>query len=173
VGHAKGWSTAQARFGPPLRVTGVQHPAPPLVCRVARTRTGVSAAAGYATPVSEGRNLLPRSPHTEIWGLLYTQVTQIDNADRRNVLLARRFFRTEQHRDIRETFNVAGTGSWDQTEIDALLRGLALPKDSSLSVLAVELFTQLFPSSDPLGADLGDVRIVRTSPLMSVPPMCG
>ena len=28
VGHAEGWSTAQARFGLAQRVTGVQHPAP-------------------------------------------------------------------------------------------------------------------------------------------------
>src|SRR5260370_33704662 len=35
VGHDDTrWSTAQARFGPPLRVTGVQHPAPPLTCQV-------------------------------------------------------------------------------------------------------------------------------------------
>ena len=36
VGHARIWSTAQARFGRPLRVTGVQHPAPTLNCLVAR-----------------------------------------------------------------------------------------------------------------------------------------
>src|SRR5690606_30853539 len=28
------WSTAQGRFGRPLRVTGLQHPAPTLLCNV-------------------------------------------------------------------------------------------------------------------------------------------
>jgi hypothetical protein len=172
VGHSKGWSTAQARFGPPLRVSGVQHPAPPLVCQVARGRQGISAAAGYATPVAEGGNLLPLSPNTEIWGLLYAQVTQIDDADRRNVLLGRRLFRTDRRNDLRETFGVAAVGHWDQSEIEALLRGLALPKDSPLSVLAVELFTQSYPKPDPLGENLGHVRILRTSPLVPVRPIC-
>ena len=42
VGHAgalgdlRWWSTANARFGSPLRVVGVQHPPPPLVCRAGR-----------------------------------------------------------------------------------------------------------------------------------------
>src|SRR6201999_3425827 len=36
LGHdASRWSTAQGRFGPVLRVSGVQHPAPPLVCQAA------------------------------------------------------------------------------------------------------------------------------------------
>src|SRR4030095_3003587 len=37
LGHtAERWSTAQGRFGPALRVAGVQHPAPPLECQAAR-----------------------------------------------------------------------------------------------------------------------------------------
>ena len=172
VGHSQGWLTAQARFGPPLRVSGVQHPAPPLVCQVARGRPGISAAAGYALPVAEGRSLLPFSPNTEIWGLLYAQVTQLDNADRRNVLLGRRYFRTDRRTDLSETFDVAAVGHWDQSEIEALLSGLVLPKDSPLSVLAVEMFTQLRPKPDPLGENLGHVRILRTSPLTPVPSIC-
>ena len=42
-GHAKGWSTAQGRFGSSLRVTGVQHPAPALTCMVLHNRNGISA----------------------------------------------------------------------------------------------------------------------------------
>jgi hypothetical protein len=44
VGHAgepgdeRWWSTANARFGAPRRVVGVQHPAPALACHVARYR---------------------------------------------------------------------------------------------------------------------------------------
>jgi hypothetical protein len=59
VGHAgtglSNWSTAQARFGRPLRVTGVQHPAPVLKCLVSRGPDGVRASAPFATPVLNGQ----------------------------------------------------------------------------------------------------------------------
>jgi hypothetical protein len=90
LGHAAGWSTARARFGPALRVTGVQHPAPPLSCEAFRTRSGVVASAPYATPVYEGRSLLPPTPATTMWIVLYAQVVQADGADRRNILLSRK-----------------------------------------------------------------------------------
>src|SRR4029453_9680175 len=39
IGHdERRWSTARGRFGPPLRVTGIQHPAPGLPCYVRRSR---------------------------------------------------------------------------------------------------------------------------------------
>jgi hypothetical protein len=45
VGHAgdglANWSTAQARYGRPLRVTGVQHPAPQLNVMLSRTPSGI------------------------------------------------------------------------------------------------------------------------------------
>jgi hypothetical protein len=47
IGHAclphdpRWWSTANGRFGRPLRVSGVQHPAPPLSCRAGRVRVAV------------------------------------------------------------------------------------------------------------------------------------
>jgi hypothetical protein len=50
VGHAgdphdhRWWSTAQGRYGRPLRVSGVQHPAPALVCRAGRLREFIPAA---------------------------------------------------------------------------------------------------------------------------------
>ncbi|HEU5001984.1 MAG TPA: hypothetical protein VFW71_04315 [Actinomycetota bacterium] len=36
IGDLRWWSTANARFGTPLRVVGVQHPAPALTCRAGR-----------------------------------------------------------------------------------------------------------------------------------------
>lgn len=46
LGHnASQWCTAQGRFGPPLRVAGVQHPAPPLVCQAVRGDDGVHVQA--------------------------------------------------------------------------------------------------------------------------------
>ena len=90
VGHDDSrWSTGQARLGPPLRVTGVQHPPPALACHVGRTPAGIRVDAAYATPVFEGRNLRPKVPNTEIWFLLYVQVIQMDGASHRNVLLGR------------------------------------------------------------------------------------
>ena len=160
------------RFGPALRVTGVQHPAPALYCQVERRRSGIFATAGYAIPVSEGRNLLPDPPATEIHGLLYAQVTQIDGADRRNVLLARALCAPTSLGDTSASHDVVAIGHWDQHDVELLLAGLALPKDSPLSVLAVELLPELERKEDPLGADLGQVRILRTSPLVAVPPVC-
>src|SRR5690606_2708997 len=45
IGHARVWSTAQGRFGRPLRSTGIQHPAPALFCTTQRTEHGVIVEA--------------------------------------------------------------------------------------------------------------------------------
>jgi hypothetical protein len=53
VGHlgephdTRWWSTAQGRFGRPLHVNGVQHPAPPLACRAGRVRLGANTLAEH------------------------------------------------------------------------------------------------------------------------------
>ena len=60
-----------------------------------------------------------------------------------------------------------------QDEIVQRLSRLGLPLDSSLSVIAVELLPELKSDfADPLGRDLGQVRILRTSPLTAVPAIC-
>jgi hypothetical protein len=42
-----------------------------------------------------------------------------------------------------------------------------------LSVITVELLPETYsPFDDPLGKHLGQVRILRTSPLTSVPEIC-
>ncbi|WP_345408484.1 hypothetical protein [Nonomuraea salmonea] len=88
VGHNRDrWCTAQGRYGPPLRVSGVQHPAPPLTCTVVRVKERVMAAAPYAAPLIDGWSQRPNRPKTELWGLLYTRVLQADGASFRNVLL--------------------------------------------------------------------------------------
>jgi hypothetical protein len=177
VGHAEGWSTAQGRFGRPLRVTGVQHPAPSLACQVGRVADGIRASAPLATPVFEGRSLTAAPPASEIWMLLYAQVRQVDGADWRNVLLTRQQARTVDRRRISDfdrpnPMAVAAEASWDQAEIDLALNALALPRDSGLSVLAVELLPESIRMDDPLGANLGHVRLLRSSPLVAVPPIC-
>ena len=53
------------------------------------------------------------------------------------------------------------------------LRMLGLPLDAKLSVIVVELLPEPgSPFQDPLERDLGQVRILRTSPLTAVPEIC-
>ena len=173
VGHRGGWSTATARPGPPLRATGIQHPAPPIRCETVRRPAGISASSIYAMPVLEGRNLLPSFPLSEIWHLLYAQVVQVDGEDQRNVLLGRKRAQPmPQQSDAREKLEAGGVSEWMQGEIDLALRALNLPRKASLSVLAVEMLPELDRKPDPLGADLGHVRILRTSPLTPVGEIC-
>jgi hypothetical protein len=173
LGHLVGWSTARARFGPALRVAGVQHPAPPLSCEAFRTPTAVLASAPYATPVFDGRSLLPASPATTMWIVLYAQVTQADGADHRNILLSRKPAPIRQKHDVRlGALSPRGDAQWGQGEIELALASLGLPESSPLSVLAVEMLPELNRAPDPLGTDLGSTRILRSSRLVPVPPVC-
>ena len=81
------WTTAQGRFGRPLRVTAIQHPAPTLTCTVNRDEDKLYVNAPYAMAVHKGKNVTADPPRTQIWCLLYAQVRQADNKDMRNILL--------------------------------------------------------------------------------------
>lgn len=167
------WSTAQGRFGPALRVTGVQHPRPVLLCHVQHTTDGILASAEYATPVFEGRKMLPTPPATDMWVLLYAQVSQVDGGDRRNILLSHRAARITHDRHTgAQTRGLVGFTGWTHYEIGQALNALALKPDSPLSVLAVECLPEADRLPDPLGRNLGNVRILRTSPLVPVPAIC-
>jgi len=174
VGHAALWSTAQGRFGPPLRVTGIQHPAPPLPCQAMRTPAQIVVNAPFAVPVSGVKSYWTDPPRTQIWALLYAQVAQTDGSGNRNLLLTRARARlTDLQFRGRSGNTVYGFAIWDQTEIASMLELLGLQQDSGLSVLAVELLPEgsmIF--RDPLGGDLGEVRILRTSTLTPVPTVC-
>ena len=196
VGHAKLWSTAQGRFGRPDRVSGIQHPPPNLICSVNRTEQGIAVSAPYATAVLNGRRVFspPRDPQTQIWFMLYAQAMQADGASQRNILLGHAAGTPlgpsgGGPRAYRE---------FPQKEVIAWLNLLGLAQTSSLSVLAVELLpfgqvqsrTEASPatapaetadaaapdaavlSADPLGAELGSRRILRTSPLTALPSIC-
>jgi len=173
VGHNEGWSTAQGRFGAALRVTGVQHPAPPLTCMVVRSTAGIMASAPYANPVLDGRSVRPSIPDTDIYVMLYAQVHQSDDEDFRNVLLSNKRARF-QRKQFENQIPVAlyGDATWSASEVKLALAGLTLDPDTPLSCLAVETLPSGTRVTDPLGTQLGQERLLRTSPLVPVPPIC-
>jgi len=68
---------------------------------------------------------------------------------------------------------VQGHTFWAENEIVALLNDIGLPEDTPLSILGVELLPE--PNGtfkDPVGANLGQVRILRTSALYPVDSLC-
>ena len=174
VGHDEGWSTAQGRFGAALRVTGVQHPAPALTCSVVRTKAGIQASAPYATPVQNGASVRPFFPATELYVMIYAQVVQSDGADYRNVLLSHKpgLFPRRQRDNQNPPDALYGSATWSNAEITLLLGGLTLSPDTPLSCLAVETLPGGTPFPDPLGGDLGQERLLRSSPLVPVPAIC-
>jgi len=174
VGHARGWSLAQARYGLPQRLTGVQHPVPALTCSVARTPEHVIVSAPFAACAVGGQLVRAEPPTTEIWALLYVQVRIADASDWRNVLIGRtRLAYLEESVRGRTGPEPQGRGYWDQSEIEDWLEVLGLPLNSPLSTVAVELLPEPDGSfADPLGKELGEVRILRLSPLTPVPAIC-
>ena len=157
IGHARIWSTAQGRFGRPLRSTGAQHPAPTLFCTCQRNEQEVLVEAPFALAVLNGKNITADPPRTEIWALLYAQVRQADGKDYRNILLDDRELRlvprargrfTDPLGNVLVGFQnqdapARGVLKWPQSQIAEMLRDLGLPQDSALSVLCVELLPTL------------------------------
>src|SRR5205823_1445072 len=127
--------TARGRFGPPLRVTGVQHPVPGLPCYARRSRDFVEVSAPYATVTHLGRDLAPPTPATEIWFLLYAQVRESSGESSRNVLLRRVRGQSPQSPSDGSTRYSFAEIDFDRTNI--LLRQLGLATESPMSVLAV------------------------------------
>lgn len=181
------WSTAQGRFGRPLRVTGIQHPAPTLVCAVARDEARIYVNAPYAKAVSNGKNMTADPPRTQLWCLLYAQVKRADNTVWRNILLDERQMEWKKkfspdknemvkystllkahyavppkslpkpnldslnHQQLVNGAALAifrdksktGQAVWFEEEIAILLSNYGLPLDASLSVLVVEVFSNI------------------------------
>ncbi|MFG2142975.1 hypothetical protein ACGFRG_02090 [Streptomyces sp. NPDC048696] len=197
IGHTPArWSTAQARFGRALIIKGVQHPPPLLRCTALRDQPSpyeasqIVVTAPYACAVFEGTrltNLRQGDPRTQIWALLYGQVVQADGTDHRNVLLARAPAPPRLDDgpvDPRPASrDLIGVATFDTSQVATALDDLALPADTPLSVITVELLPAegqpqrdaSATASDPLGADLGlltSQRILRCSPLTPIPPAC-
>ena len=61
---------------------------------------------------------------------------------------------------------------WQRQQVEQTLASLALPPTTPLSVLVVETLPDSTEITDPLGGDLGQVRLLRTSPLVAVPAIC-
>ncbi len=175
VGHTDTrWCTAQGRFGPMLRIAGVQHPPPPLVCQAARGKADILVRAPFATTVLNGANVRPPLPSTQLWALVYARVTQTDGAAWRNLLLTRtQLFAPHQLNDPDGEGQriLYGEGLIALSTLAGTLLRLGLPPDSPLTVLALEMFADP-PEADPLGNRLGQARILRTSPLAAVPDAC-
>jgi len=153
IGHLD-WSTEQDCFGRPLLVKGVQHPAPTLRCSAFRVTPPKPAiprivvTAPFATAVFEDQKLTrfeEGDPRTRLWALLYARVTQADGKAVRNVLVARgpatpRLEMTALGM-IRPvgTRDLVGVAEFDPVDVERTLAMLALPPDTPLSAIVVEL----------------------------------
>jgi hypothetical protein len=196
------WSTAQGRFGTALILEGVQHPAPPLSCNVTRINKVILASSAFAQPYAEGVNLQAVPPQTELWFVLYARVVQADGAIMRNIELDKRrgeIFERRRWHEVSKKFGISTTASiptvsesfsargviqnikaplqghvlWSDEEVEELLRFMGLPTTTPLSVIGIELLPE--PNGkfyDPLGGNLGEVRILRTSSLQEVEGRC-
>jgi hypothetical protein len=183
VGHRRGspaspfWSTAQGRYGASVVLDGVQHPPPWIDCQARFVGDHLVASASFAQALSDGERLTADPVNTEIWVVLYCQVWQADGASLRNIQLDRRAARVPRRPPRILGVGVprqrVGTAAWSRVEIGETLGRLRLPADMPLSVLAVELLPEPNGAfADPVGGDLGEVRILRTSPLVAVDQGC-
>lgn len=176
LGHREGWSTAQGRFGRPLRVTGIQHPTPTLLCQVIRTTQGIEISAPFADPVHQDASLRPLPPTTQLWALLYAQMVQADANDYRNVLLDTRpvvvRINRWDERQRRRPIMDHGTVTWSNGEVVELCRLLGLNGKAPLSCIVVETLPGDQPLPDPVSTGLGYERFLRTSPLTPIPEVC-
>ena len=192
VGHfdSKKWSTAQGRYGSPLRLTGVQHPAPPMLVNTMRDRDKILVSTRHAQSFYKGRNVTPAIPRTDIYACLYAQVLQADGIHYRNILidqllLLKPLFTTDRekidayNRRRREIDNVKnpftppeppvllpGTppyavGFWNMKTIREKLRFLGIDENASLSVLSLELMPR---------NDFHAREIKSRDPLFPIPP---
>ncbi|MEV1144986.1 hypothetical protein [Micromonospora sp. NPDC049799] len=181
LGHDRGpdadplWCTAQGRFGESLVLEGVAHPAPELPCSVLAEPDGaVRVRSTYAVPYTGLRRVLPSPPNTGLWAVLYARVVQADGSTRRNVQLdLRRLHPLRRGHHDGTPLAVEGEIRWTGAEVRGALDAAGLPDKAPISALAVEVLPE--PNggfTDPLGGDLGQVRILRTSPLSPVDRNC-
>ncbi|MDF0682683.1 MAG: hypothetical protein P0116_17120 [Candidatus Nitrosocosmicus sp.] len=120
--------------------------------------------------------MLPSTPNTELWAILYTQILQVDGRDYHNFLLERRRMhkiridRAKQR--VTEQLEVRAEAAWTDKEVRALLQNLGLPENNPLSIITIELMQNQTIVGEPISTDLGKLRIYRTSQLEPVPKIC-
>ena len=125
------WSTAQGRYGRPLRVTGMQHPCPTLFANVNRDEKNLYVSAPYAKAVFKGRNVTAKPPRTSLWAMLYAQVKQADGKDYRNILIGEKYMQQALHLFFDTKRKM------EETEI--LLKSFASPKKPLFEQGAIKL----------------------------------
>ncbi|KAK4213935.1 hypothetical protein QBC37DRAFT_162205 [Rhypophila decipiens] len=184
------WCTAQSRFGPPLRLTGVQHPAPNLACAAYRPAP-VSPDLDIPDIAVEATAPLAKISYkivpTSIWFMLYAQAPLLTNnpnpnpdggtgSTRQNILLLR------QHANAYKEISLSAGGyaiaQFKRKDVQQALRRVGFRTtgvgQAPLSVLAVEMVQRPADAAatDPLGYGLGTVRILRASSLVEVRARC-
>ena len=124
------------------------------------------------------RSVLPNPPNTELWVVLYAQVAQADASIWRNIQINLRKLQPVRRQKVDKGATSAprlleGETRWSGGDVRAALHNAGLPEDAPISALAIELLPEPNGSfDDPLGGDLGQVRILRTSPLSAVERDC-
>ncbi|WPU91897.1 hypothetical protein SNE25_21505 [Mucilaginibacter sabulilitoris] len=167
IGHCLKWSMAQARHSRSIRVTGVQHPAPPMQLSIRRENDVILVSSVYAQSYADGKDCTPAMPRTEIYALLYAQVIQADGVQYRNVLIDelpllkpvyesdevkreelikiqmqsyRTFYTNAAPYALAPPEPPVGFSFWRMNKIRNKLRHIGIDVNAPLSVLTIELF---------------------------------
>ncbi len=180
------WSTAHGRYSRPLRLSGVQHPAPALPVTAewlhgsATQPPVVLATAPFATAVLDGQTVGDGAPRTSMAFALYAQVPQADGSSFRNV-----YFGHVVGVSIALASGPLAVGEVTQAAVTAAMDALELPRSAGLSVVAIEFLppggaqeaSGAAPGRQPLDwlnrEVFGQGRILRTSNLTPIDGVCG
>jgi hypothetical protein len=135
------WSTAQGRFGRPLRAPGVQHPAPTLNCLVNRDEEKLYVSAPYATAVFGGKNVTadPRLKYDVRQRDILKRINIRNWKDEVDYANSRRLLKLAGNEKSNKDATKYGTVVWSNQEVAQLLKLYGLPAASPLSVLVVEI----------------------------------
>jgi len=171
VGHTK-WSVAQAFPGRPLRITGVQHPAPKLRLSTLRHPDTIEVGTAFAESFFKGSNCTPIFPRTNIYALLYAQVLQADGKQYRNILIDQvSLQKPQRNSNIDKPF---GLTSWSLKDIRTKLLRKGMDINAPLSVLAIEIMPDSRQNDFQVNSfiDLENIRILRASRLYKIADSC-
>ncbi len=171
VGHTN-WSTEQAFPGRPLRITGVQHPAPKLRLSTLRQSETINVSASFAESYFKGSNCTPISPRTNIYALLYAQVLQADGKQYCNILIDQVSLQKPSRNN--NIVKPVGLTSWALKDVRTILLRKGMDVNASLSVLAIEIMPDSRPNDFQVNSfiDLENIRILRTSRLYKIADSC-